>query len=78
MLRQMLFAALRFIVHAMGRRPLPVVRDFSRGGRWSTYDVSVRKKIRGKMRSSVGSALACCKAGPSSNLGSVPQGGFAH
>ncbi len=28
-------------------------------------------------RSSVGSALACCKAGPSSNLGSAPQGGSA-
>jgi hypothetical protein len=28
-------------------------------------------------RSSVGSALACCKAGPSSNLGSTPQGGFS-
>jgi hypothetical protein len=29
-------------------------------------------------RSSVGRALACCKAGPSSNLGSAPQGGSAH
>ncbi len=28
-------------------------------------------------RSSVGSALACCKAGLSSNLGSAPQGGAA-
>jgi hypothetical protein len=27
---------------------------------------------------SVGSALACCKAGPSSNLGSAPQGGSTH
>jgi hypothetical protein len=26
---------------------------------------------------SVGSALACCKAGPSSILGSAPQGGFS-
>ncbi len=29
-------------------------------------------------RGLVGSALACCKAGPSSNLGSAPQGGSAH
>jgi hypothetical protein len=27
-------------------------------------------------RCSVGRALACCKAGPSSILGSAPQGGF--
>ncbi len=27
-------------------------------------------------RGSVGSASACCKAGPSSILGSAPQGGF--
>ncbi len=31
----------------MGRRPLPAVRDFTRDGRWSTYDVSVRKKMGG-------------------------------
>jgi hypothetical protein len=29
-------------------------------------------------RCSVGSASACCKAGPSSILGSAPQGGFSH
>ncbi len=29
-------------------------------------------------RCSVSSALACCKAGPSSNLGSAPHGGSAH
>ncbi len=29
-------------------------------------------------RGLVGSALACCKAGPSSNLGSAPHGGSAH
>jgi hypothetical protein len=29
-------------------------------------------------RGSVGSALACCKAGPSSILGSAPQGRFPH
>jgi hypothetical protein len=27
---------------------------------------------------SVGSALACCKAGPGSNLGSAPHGGSTH
>jgi hypothetical protein len=27
----------------MGRRPLPAVRDLTRDGRWSTYDVSVLK-----------------------------------
>jgi hypothetical protein len=37
----------------MGRRPLPavrdrVVRDLTRGGRWSTYDVSVLKKMKGR------------------------------
>ncbi len=32
----------------MGRRPLPAVRDFTRDGRWSTYDVSVRKKMGGR------------------------------
>jgi|LakMenE18May11ns_1017448.scaffolds.fasta_scaffold8923888_1 hypothetical protein len=29
-------------------------------------------------RGSVGSASACCKAGPSSILGSAPQGGVSH
>ncbi len=29
-------------------------------------------------RCSVGSASACCKAGPSSILGSAPQGGLSH
>jgi hypothetical protein len=29
-------------------------------------------------RGTVGSASACCKAGPSSILGSAPQGGFSH
>ncbi len=32
----------------MGRRPLPSVRDLSRDGRWSTYDVSVLKKMGGR------------------------------
>ncbi len=39
------------------------------------------KKLRGLVRVQrglVGSALACCKAGPSSNLGSAPHGGSAH
>jgi hypothetical protein len=31
----------------MGRRLLPAVRDLTRDGRWSTYDVSVRKKMGG-------------------------------
>ncbi len=30
--------------------PLPAVRDLTRDGRWSTYDVSVLKKMGGKMR----------------------------
>jgi hypothetical protein len=29
----------------MGHRPLPAVRDFTLDGRWSTYDVSVLKKM---------------------------------
>jgi hypothetical protein len=32
----------------MGRRPLPGVRDFTRDGRWSTYNVSVLKKMGGR------------------------------
>jgi hypothetical protein len=38
-------------------------------------------RIGGKwrvLRGLVGGALACCKAGPSSNLGSAPHGGSAH
>ncbi len=31
----------------LGRRPLPPVRDLTRDGRWSTYDVSVLKKMGG-------------------------------
>ncbi len=34
----------------MGRRPLSAVRDLTRDGRWSTYDVNVLKKMGGKMR----------------------------
>jgi hypothetical protein len=29
----------------MGRRPLPAMRDFTRDYRWSTYDMSVLKKM---------------------------------
>ncbi len=29
----------------MGRRPLPALRDFTRDGRWSAYDVSVCRKM---------------------------------
>jgi hypothetical protein len=31
------------VVDSMGRRPLPAVRDLTRDGRWSTYDVRVLK-----------------------------------
>jgi hypothetical protein len=31
----------------MGRRPLSAVRDFTRDDRWSTYDISGRKKMGG-------------------------------
>jgi hypothetical protein len=31
----------------MGRRPVRAVRDLTRDGRWSTYDVSERKKMGG-------------------------------
>jgi hypothetical protein len=37
---------------AMGCRPLPAVRDLTRDGRWSTYDISEHKlynvSLRGK------------------------------
>ncbi len=39
-----------FSVHRMGRQPLPAVRDFTRDGRLSTYDVIVHKKLGGNMR----------------------------
>jgi hypothetical protein len=29
----------------MGRRPLPAVRDFTHDDKWSTYDISVLKKM---------------------------------
>jgi hypothetical protein len=35
------------MVFRMGRRPLHAVLDFTREGRWSTDDVSVRKKMGG-------------------------------
>jgi hypothetical protein len=38
--------------------------------------VMVRRGSVMVRRGSVGSASACCKAGPSSILGSAPQGGF--
>ncbi len=31
----------------LGHRPLPAVHDLTRDGRWSTYDVSVLKKMGG-------------------------------
>jgi hypothetical protein len=40
--------------------------------------VRVQRDSAGRVqRDSVGSALACCMAGPSSNPGSAPQGGFS-
>jgi hypothetical protein len=36
------------MVDSKGHRPLPAVRDFTRDGRWSTYDVSVLKKMGGR------------------------------
>ncbi len=38
---------IQVMVDLMGRRPLPAVRDLTRDGRWSTYDVSVLKKMGG-------------------------------
>jgi hypothetical protein len=40
--------------------------------------VMVRRGSVMVRRGSVGSTSACCKAGPSSILGSAPQGGFSH
>jgi hypothetical protein len=40
---------------------------------WEAVQVLTRVQ-----RGLVGSTLACCKAGPSSNLGSAPHGGSAH
>ncbi len=40
--------------------------------------VGVQRGLVGVQRGLVGSALACCKAGPGSNLGSAPHGGSAH
>jgi hypothetical protein len=49
-----------------GRRPLPAVRDFTRDGRWRTYDVSVVriKSARDDAKSvgNVGFWLCMCDA----------------
>jgi hypothetical protein len=46
------------------------------GAVWLSVGCSVAQ-LRGQCVS-VSSSLACCKAGPSSNLGSAPHGGSAH
>ncbi len=45
------------------------------GAAWLNYGAAWLNMVR---RGSIGSAWACCKAGPSSILGSAPQGGFSH
>ncbi len=51
------------------------------GAAWLSYGAAwlsmVRRPSVMVRRGSVGSASACCKAGPSSILGSAPQGGFS-
>ena len=37
-----------------------------------------RQRVGHFLYSSVGSASACCEAGPGSILGSAPQGGFSY
>jgi hypothetical protein len=44
---------------------------------WRGSVMGRRGSVMGR-RGSVGSASACCKAGPSSILGSAPQGSFPH
>ncbi len=51
-----------------------MVRRCSYGAAWLLW-CGVAFMVR---RGSVDSALACCKTGPSSILGSAPQGGFSH
>ncbi len=54
----------------------------SNGGAWLNYGAAwlsmVRRGSDMVRRGSVGSASACCKAGPGSILGSPPQGGSSH
>ncbi len=46
--QQLAYSLFIFLVGTMGRRTLPAVRDLTRDGRWSTYDVSVLKLFRGR------------------------------
>ena len=61
-----------FSVHRMGRRPLPAVRDFTQDGRWSTYDVSVRKKIGGGICAETGYPLKLPSPTNLARLGHFP------
>ncbi len=47
---------------------LPAVRDFTRDSRWSTYDVRVRKKMWGKMRTNRIPSKATTWLPPPTNL----------
>ncbi len=77
-----------FIMNDMATliRSTTVNRSLAKCSRWKTLKIynygaawlmGRRGSVMGR-RGSVGSASACCKAGPSSILGSAPQGSFPH
>jgi len=51
--------------------------QLANGGQCVLSDLMVRRGSDMVRRGSDGSASACCKAGPSSILGSAPQGGVS-
>ncbi len=61
----------------MGHRPLPAVRDLTRDVRWSTYDVSVLKKMGVKMRTDrkPSKATITNKTSPAGSFSSSQPGG---
>ncbi len=56
----------------MGHQHLPAVRDLTRDGRWTTYDVSVLEKMGGKMRAQTGHTLKLPSLTNLARLGHFP------
>jgi hypothetical protein len=80
------------LIHLSQYSMVPASSSNLRGGRWRSVELRTLKKLKMPLTKnvygaawfsmvrcgSVGSASAYCKAGPSSILGSAPQGGLSH
>jgi hypothetical protein len=75
--KKVVFTSFNFLTHFSFKKVYNTLKGLSHEMDLA-FVISRKDENKRVQRGLVGSALACCKAGPSSNLGSAPQGGFPH